>query len=471
MKASLPRGSYSGRSTNINPQVVQNLYPELDQEGGKSVLSLQGTPGMVERVTLNASAVGRGLYVMGGVLYAAVGSKLYSVSTAWAKTELGDLDTSTGPVYFDDDGTYLALADRTSGYSYHTGTATFAEISDADFIGANAMSFMDGYFITCADQRFQISSLLDPTAWAAVDVANVRGRSDDLVTVIPYNNYLWCLGDRTAEIFYNTGNSAMPFEKYPGGFFERGLASSGAVCRSNDALYWFTDDREWIQAKGFTVTKVSTAQLDYQFKTLGTISDAIMFVQTEAGHTFIWLTFPTDSKTYVYDETNGLIHTRASYDSGTGLDIRHHANAYAYFNGYHCVLHYSDGKLYTLDLNTYVDGSSRIRRIATFPSLYDPDSRKKLQINRFEVEFEAGVGLTAGAQGEDPQAMLDYSKDGGHTWSNERWTSIGKIGEYGRRAFWNRCGQSLDFIPRVTITDPVKCIIVNAYADVERLSR
>lgn len=470
MKIPLPRGSYEGRSSNVNAQVVQNLYPEIDQEGGKSVLALYGTPGMVERVTLAASTVVRGLYPFGSVLYAVAGSKLYSVSTVWAAAELGTLDTSTGPVYFDDDGTYIALADRTSGYTYHTGTATFAKITDADFIGANAMCLMDGYFITCYGQKFQISSLLNPTAWAAADVANVRGRSDDLTTIVPFDNYLWCLGQRTAEIYYNTGAS-FPFEKYPGGFFERGLSSGGAFCKSNDALYWFTDDREWIKAEaGLKIVKISTHQLDYIFDQLGTISDAIMYCYAQAGHTFIVLTFPTDSKTFVYDETTGLIHTRKSYDSDSGADIRHWSNCCTFFNGYVVVGHYSNGKIYTLDLNTYLDGASRIRRIATFPSVFDPDSRAGLKINRFEVEFESGVGLTGGAQGEDPMAMLDVSKDGGHTFGNERWASIGKIGEYTKTIRWSRLGTATDWIPRITITDPVKVVIAGATADVERLA-
>jgi hypothetical protein len=39
-------GAYAGRSLNINAQVCQNLYPVLDQEGGKSVVALMNTPGL-----------------------------------------------------------------------------------------------------------------------------------------------------------------------------------------------------------------------------------------------------------------------------------------------------------------------------------------------------------------------------------------------------------------------------------------
>lgn len=38
-------GAYQGRSPNINAQVCQNLYPVMDQQGGK-VMALMGTPGL-----------------------------------------------------------------------------------------------------------------------------------------------------------------------------------------------------------------------------------------------------------------------------------------------------------------------------------------------------------------------------------------------------------------------------------------
>ena len=69
------------------------------------------------------------------------------------------------------------------------------------------------------------------------------------------------------------------------------------------------------------------------------------------------------------------------------------------------------------------------------------------------------------AIGYDPQVMLRWSDDGGHTWSSEHWTSMGKIGEYGRRAIWRRLGMTVklrDRIYEVSGTDPVKIDIMGA---------
>ena len=69
------------------------------------------------------------------------------------------------------------------------------------------------------------------------------------------------------------------------------------------------------------------------------------------------------------------------------------------------------------------------------------------------------------APGYDPQAMLRWSDDGGHTWSNEYWSSMGKIGEYYKRVFWRRLGMTLklrDRVYEVSGTDPVKVAIMGA---------
>jgi hypothetical protein len=65
----------------------------------------------------------------------------------------------------------------------------------------------------------------------------------------------------------------------------------------------------------------------------------------------------------------------------------------------------------------------------------------------------------------DPQVMLRWSDDGGHTWSNSHWRSMGKTGEFGRRVIWRRLGMTLklrDRVYEVSATDPIKIAIMGA---------
>ncbi len=67
-----------------------------------------------------------------------------------------------------------------------------------------------------------------------------------------------------------------------------------------------------------------------------------------------------------------------------------------------------------------------------------------------------------------PQIMLRYSNDAGKTWSSEKWRSMGKVGEYKRRARWNRMGQFRQRVLELSISDPIPRFIMGAYAKIER---
>lgn len=65
----------------------------------------------------------------------------------------------------------------------------------------------------------------------------------------------------------------------------------------------------------------------------------------------------------------------------------------------------------------------------------------------------------------DPQVMLRWSDDGGHTWSNSHWRSMGKTGTYGTRVIWRRLGMTLklrDRVYEVSGTDQTKIAIMGA---------
>jgi hypothetical protein len=60
--------------------------------------------------------------------------------------------------------------------------------------------------------------------------------------------------------------------------------------------------------------------------------------------------------------------------------------------------------------------------------------------------------------------MLQVSRDGGFTYSNEMWTTFGQAGEYLKRAEWRRLGVSRNYVFKFRITDPVKVVMMSAAA-------
>jgi hypothetical protein len=91
---------------------------------------------------------------------------------------------------------------------------------------------------------------------------------------------------------------------------------------------------------------------------------------------------------------------------------------------------------------------------------------KRVRHNKLQVEAEFGVGSTGGS---DPQIMMRWSDDGGHTWTNEmdRSLGIGTIGEYHKEVNFNRLGMTKG-APRVyeiSATADVKVNLLNVFLE------
>jgi hypothetical protein len=101
-----------------------------------------------------------------------------------------------------------------------------------------------------------------------------------------------------------------------------------------------------------------------------------------------------------------------------------------------------------------------IRRLRQAPHIHQ--EHEWMYHHRFQLDLETGIGLESG-QGVDPQVMLQWSDDGGYTWSNEYWVSAGTMGEQDVRALWYRLGRSRNRLYRVIVSDPVKWAFIDAF--------
>ena len=88
------------------------------------------------------------------------------------------------------------------------------------------------------------------------------------------------------------------------------------------------------------------------------------------------------------------------------------------------------------------------------------DEDRRLFHHAFELDLEAGVGND---DAPDPDVMLRWSDDGGHTWSNEHWRKAGVAGDFGKRVRWQRLGAARDRVYEVSGSDPVKIALIDAY--------
>ncbi len=455
--------AYEARSVNLNAQKCQNLYPVIDAQGGKNIIALFGSPGLKLWADPSYSHEVRCIYANENYLYAVIGERIYRFDTLGAAVQMtGTISTSTGSAFmaenFDDE---IAIVGEPNGYILDTTTSTVTAIAAAGFPAATGVIHQDGYFIVPNQNsaQFNYSGINDGTAWDALDYYSADAQPDFLAACVSNGRDIWLLGTKTTEVWYNSGE---PFSRYQNVFIEMGCGAKGSVCVTPEGLVWLDNQFRVVHVPPGTYQTIpkSTFQIDYQIKQIVVKSDARSYWYQGEGHTFYVLTFPTDGKTYELNLTTGFWNTRARSNN----DLRHRGNCSAFFNGKWIVGDYENGRLYEIDYDTYTENGETMRAVRRAQAVHQ--NREWLFHHELEIEFETGVGLVVG-QGSDPQAMLRYSDDGGHTWSNQRDSSIGKIGEYWYRTRWRRLGRSRNRIYEVIVSDPVKRNIINAFINAD----
>jgi len=501
VKTPILGAAYVARSVNAADNRMVNLFPEAVPEGGKEPGFLNRTPGLRLVATVGSGPI-RGLWSHGSYLYVVSGTGFYQVTSGYVATLKGTV-TGTGPVSMADNGTQLFIACNPDGFIYNYNTDVFAQITDPDFEGAVNVGYLDGYFVYNQpnSQTVWITSLLDGLSVDPLDFASAEGSPDGLVALIVDHRELWLFGTDSVEVWYNSGEADFPLTRIQGAFNEIGCIAAYSVAKLDNGIFWLGADARGqgivYRANGYTGQRVSTHAIEYAIQSYSTIADAIAYTYQQEGHAFYVLSFPTAGKTWVYDVAVNSWHERAGFALGEFL--RHRSNCQAAFNNVPHVGDYENGKIYVLDLSVYADDGQPQKWLRSWRALpTGQNDLKRTAHHALQLDCESGVGLSGldfsdpsayitmltegdvvitteadvdllvadySVVGVNPKVMLRWSDDGGHTWSNEHWSPMGKIGGYSQRVFWRRLGMTTklrDRVYEISATDPVKTVIMGA---------
>lgn len=474
---------YLGRSSNFETSRLVNLYPEIAEDpNAKGPAALVGTPGTSLFTSIGDTPV-RGMRTVSGVIYAVVGAHLYSVNSAGVvSAALGTLSTFSGRVSMADNGlvasgvggNQLAIVDGSAGYIYNVVTGVFTTIVSAGFLAnPTHIAYLDGYFIVVnGSMRFAVSNLYDGTTWNALAVASAAASADGIKAVYALHQQLWLIKETSAEVWFNAGvatSAGCPFQRIAGAVIDFGTAAEWSIAGGSNALFWLATQKTEngstllgvVKLQGYVPTPVAPPSIVYRISQLGTYSDGFAYCYSAEGHSFYVLTFPAGDTTLVYDDTTGFWHERSTYKSTPYAVGRHLGNCYVSLNNKHYLGDYRNGDIYQMNSSFYADGTDPLVAIRVCQHLADKSGLASAFIHKLQVDAETGVGSGAA----DPQAVLSWSDDGGHTWSNDYQASLGKVGTYRTRLIWRRLGYSNSRVFRLAISDPVKRMLVGAYVE------
>ena len=471
MKTPILGSAYVARSVNAADNRMINLFPEVIPEGGKEPAFLQRAPGLSFQQTVGTGPI-RGLWAHqtnGSDFFVVSGTGFYKLTGLTATPTLLGTVAGSGPVSIADNGTQIFIAANPYGYIYNEVTNVFAQITDTDFPGAVTVSYLDGYFVFNEPdtQKIWVTQLLEGTSIDPLDFASAEGSPDGVVAVFTDHRELWVFGTDTTEVWYNAGLLDFPLTRIQGAFNELGCAAPYSVAKMDNQIYWLGKDARGqgmvYRAAGYVGQRISTHAIEWQIQQYANISDATAYTYQQDGHSFYVLNFPTANATWVFDVATGAWHERAGFAGGEFT--RHRADNMCNFAGNIVVGDFENGNIYTFDLEVYADNGQPQKWLRSWRALpTGANNLTRTVQHAMQLDCETGVGLNTG-QGSDPQVMLRFSDDGGHTWSNEHWKSMGRIGEYGNRTIWRRLGATMkirDRVYEVSGTDPVRIYIMGA---------
>jgi len=363
-------------------------------------------------------------------------------------------------------GTYTVSASQTvSSTTIYALNWTVLPSTDGAFEGGVTVDISDNYFVYNKpnSQQWAASDLLSPIT-DPLSFASKDGSPDDLVAIIVDRREVYLLGEMSSEAWLDVGSVPFPFSRIQGSSTQQGIAAAYSCARVGNSFAYVSKNNRGeatiVQMNGYIPQRISTHAVETTLVGQD-VSDAIAWTYQLEGHETYVVTFPsigTNGLTWAYDITTGLWH-KWLYTNNQNEYERHRGNCCCFFNQQVLLGDYENGKLYRLSLSQYTDDGQLIRRLRRCPHITTDLQRQYFA--ELQIQFQPGVGLPVG-QGQDPQAMLRWSDNGGFTWSNENWVTIGKQGEYFTRAMWRRLGFARDRIFEVVITDPIKAVIVSA---------
>ena len=440
----------------IDNEITENCYVV---PGKRNPLALVGAPGSILRGTISGAC--RGGHLMANIPYAVFGSTLYSFDSSYNLTTLGVV-AGSNRLSMADNGTQLVIVTGAggAGYVYDNTTGVLNTITAPDFPGADTVDEVDGYFLFSDNDGWFISQLGDGTQYDALDFVTNEKAPDDTLAVREDHGEVFCFGEKTIEVWFDSGNVDFPFERNGSAQIERGLYARFAVAKDDNTLFFLGNDLLVYRMQGYTPVITSdegtNTELSNYLKDGGQedLRASYAYTYTDHGHKFLVLTVPNRG-THVYDVKMELWHKRSYWQSST-----HHSSVYLNAYGKH-FFGGINGNLYEMTRDAFDDAGAILKRRRRSKVFSEDENR--LRFKKFKLVMETGEGLTTG-QGSAPVLIVRWSDDNGRSWSNERRLDIGIQGDYLRQVITRNMGSARARLIEFYMTDPVSFVVADCLA-------
>jgi hypothetical protein len=441
MQIPILSGIFTDNGPDFRTSYPVNLVP-TPKSSGISTGYLRPGDGIVSNGT--GPGTDRGGINWEGKLYRVMGTKLVEISSEGVVNVLGDVG---GPVdelvTFDYSFDRLAIA--SGGRLYYWNGSTLTQVTDPDLGVVLDVVWVDGYFMTTDGEFLVVTELSDPTQVNPLKYGSSEVDPDPVVALLKLRNEVYALNRNTIEVFDNVGGALFPFARIDGAQIQKGVVGTFACCVYQESIAFLGSGRNeapgiYLGANG-KATKISTQEVDeilLQF-TEEQLAKVKLEARNDRAHQHLYIHLP--DRTLVFDAAASQVLQDFVWFTLTSTLV-----GFAPYRARNMVYAYDKwlvGDPKSSNIGYLVDtiGSHWGEQVRwEFGTLIVYNEGKGALFHQMEL-----VSLTGRvALGIDPQISTNYSVDG-LSYSQEKFISVGTIGNTSKRLSWFQQGHMRNF--------------------------
>lgn len=468
-------GSYKYRAKEVSSQTCENLYTEnVEDTQGKQRQILVSTSGTRIWSQVRPDGACRGLYrtttgpTGAETLVAVFGKFVYrKVEGEPSFVKVGEVNSATTRVAIADDGVNCAIAD---GSTLHAFSVKEPSASVAQTWNLVNLTFPAGEgedpltisptFVASIGHRlvinrngtseFYFSDLLS-TDFHADDYYTAESSADNITSLVVSESVLFVFGSQSCELWQlNSGESEYDVFSFVGGSSSAfGCRNHQSVAESNGSVFFAGASEQgregvFVWTKSGLPQRISTNAIEER---LANETSSTGFCWYEQGHNFYALALR--DTTLVFDFSTGLWHERRfRKDNGEDTKWECVASVVCFDR---VLFGTEDGAVLEFGGHVNYNGGQIVRKRTTATIWED---NFDISLRQLLLDCEVGTTPELVGQGREPQAMLKVSTDGGFTFFDCGWASLGKQGQFWRRCEWRNLGVGESFIFEISFSDP-----------------
>jgi hypothetical protein len=409
----------------------------------------------------------RGGLLVGNTLYAAWDGELYTVNASGERVLYDTLSGSDKIFIARNNAATPNVAIVSNSVAYELSGGSVISYSDGDVGSPTCVCGHLGYFFFGYGDGDLLASGLNTVSINTLDSARTESNPDGVVNIVSYDGQLYVFGSAVLEVWGDPTNpSGFPLTRI-GYNIRPGLKTAHTVSgwepEFGHPFIYVGSDNTVRQMNGYTPEKISPPDLDDLIADVvfpDTQLDSLCYVAR--GHAFWQLNGPTWS--WVYNVNNQTWHERKSYLSEKSTLTR----SIPAFDKW-LVGDTTATDLYRFDHALQQEAGEPL--IAQMESVGEKVWPNRLRVPRADFDFTVGIGESTGVEPieTDPTVMIEWSDDGGRTWSTPWNRKLGRQAVSQQRVTVLNTGLTgpMGRKWRWTVSDPVHVGFMGSAMDVE----